>query len=241
MSKKFWIGANWKMNPVPQHALEKDSPFHSGKNSDVVVFPTAVDLKTCIDAGLVCGGQWGCAKSLGACTGDVCMELIQKAGATHVLCGHSERRTQHHETDEEVAAEVKCALETGLTAVLCIGETADERAAGKTDDVLKKQLSMILTSDFVLRASDFVVAYEPVWAIGTGKTPKPEEADLAHAFIRSLLPDPKIRIVYGGSVTAANAAGFFAQQNIDGALVGAASLKPEEFKKIVEADIKAGM
>lgn len=235
MTKRFFIGANWKMNAAPAGAFDAGSPYQKNKACDVVVFPAASDLKECVKAGLITGGQAARAEEKGAFTGDISMAMLKAAGATHVLCGHSERRKHHGETDLMIAAQVQAALAAGLTAVLCIGETAEEQAAGETNDVLRNQLSIITVQASNLKPQNFVVAYEPVWAIGTGKTPTPADAENIHAFIRSLLPDQSIRIIYGGSVTGDNAKSFFDQKNIDGALVGGASLKKEEFAKIVGA------
>lgn len=235
MNKRFFIGANWKMNAAPAGAFDAGSPYQKNNACDVVVFPAASDLKECVKAGLITGGQAARAEEKGAFTGDVSMTMLKAAGATHVLCGHSERRKHHGETDLMIAAQVQAALAAGLTAVLCIGETAEEQAAGKTNDVLKRQLEPLLATRSSLPATRFLIAYEPIWAIGTGKTPTPADAEKTHAFIRSLLPDPSIRIIYGGSVTGDNAKSFFGQKNIDGALVGGASLKKEEFAKILSA------
>ncbi len=236
MSRKKFIGANWKMNPAPLGAYEHESPFRSSGSCDIVVFPISVDLRSCIEARLSTGGQCGRPEEAGAFTGDVSMKQLKDAGATHVLCGHSERRQHHEESDSYVAKQVKNAIECGLVSVLCIGENADEQELKTTDDVLTRQLSAVLTtSEEVITPSNFLIAYEPVWAIGSGKTPAPKDAQAVHAFIRSLVPDPHIRIIYGGSVNGKNAKDFFAQPDIDGALVGGCSLKPDEFRMIVAA------
>ncbi len=157
------------------------------------------------------------------------MTMLKEFGCSYVLCGHSERRQHHEESDESVLKQVVAAADAGLIPVLCIGETADQREMNETNEVLARQLKGLRESP------EMLIAYEPVWAIGSGKTPSPEEANAAHTFIRSLLKNKMIRILYGGSVTAKNAAGFFAQPEIDGALVGGASLKLDEFRGIVES------
>ncbi len=234
-NRQTFIGANWKMNTIPEGALRSGSPYRSDI-IDLVVLPMSIDLSACRETGIRCGGQAGRSEKTGAFTGDISMEILQKIGASHVLCGHSERRQHHHETDEQIAMQVEAAVAEGLTPILCIGETADQREMDETEEVLEAQLSLLLKSQSsTLNAHNFIVAYEPVWAIGTGKTPTPSEAQTTHAFIRSLLPDPMIRILYGGSMNGQNAAEFLMQPDIDGGLVGGASLKPEEFLKIVEA------
>lgn len=227
--KKLFIGANWKMNTAPVQWNAPDSPYRSSGNPDVVVFPSFLDLHSCLEKKLAVGGQYGRPEAAGAFTGDIAMKELRNIGCTHVLCGHSERRRHHEENDAFVAKQIESALENGLTPVLCIGENADQREMGETEEVLAEQLLQCAKTE------GMIVAYEPVWAIGTGKTPTPKEVNDTHAFIRSLLKDKNTRILYGGSVTGENAAGFFAEEEIDGALVGGASLKPEEFRKIVEA------
>jgi triosephosphate isomerase len=237
MPRTRFIGANWKMNPPPKGAFADGTPFAASKGIDVVVFPSFIDLHTCVDSKkIVTGAQYGRPEAAGAFTGDVSIAMMKDAGALHILCGHSERRQHHEEGDSFVALQVKCAIENGLIAVLCIGENADEQELKTTDDVLRRQLSAVLgTCKGMITAKNFVVAYEPVWAIGSGKTPAPTEVQKVHALIRTLLPETGIRIIYGGSVNGKNAKNFFSEPDIDGALVGGASLKPEEFRAIVSA------
>lgn len=225
------------MNPPPNGSLGDGTPFFSDGDPQVVVFPTFIDLQNCIRSGrLVVGAQCGRAETDGAFTGDVSMKLLKDFGCSYVLCGHSERRFHHEESDENVTKQVVSALKEGLIAILCIGENADERELGTTNEVIERQLGTVLKSAAtIITPENFIVAYEPVWAIGTGNTPKPADVEATHAFIRSLLPSKEIRIIYGGSVTGKNAASFFALQNVDGALVGGCSLKPDEFRTIVEA------
>lgn len=233
MARKKFIGANWKMNPPPPDALRAGSAYH-GTEATVVVFPMATDITACIDAGLVVGGQCGHPKDTGAFTGDIPMKTLKTLGCNYVLCGHSERRQYHGDTDAFIAAQIDTALRHGLIPILCIGETEEEREAGKTHDVLKTQLSAVLTNlSSKLTAENFLIAYEPVWAIGSGKTPTPADANSTHTFIRSLLPHKDIRIIYGGSMNGDNAADLLSQEDVDGGLPGGASLKPDEFQKII--------
>jgi triosephosphate isomerase len=235
MTREKFIGANWKMNPPPASALNAESPYHS-THPTVVVFPMFTDIGACIDAGLMVGGQYGHYKDSGAFTGDIPMKRLKELGCTHVLCGHSERRHFHYETDQMICDQVESALRHKLIPVLCLGETEEEKSSGTTHDVLKKQLSLVLSAhSSKLTAQNFIIAYEPVWAIGSGKTPTPAEANSTHAFIRSLLPTQDIRIIYGGSMNGANAADLLSERHIDGGLPGGASLKPEDFQKIINA------
>jgi len=177
----------------------------------------------------------------GAHTGDVSPTMLVEAGCTHVIIGHSERRQDHHETDESVNRKTKAALAAGLTPIVCVGELLAEREAGKTEQVLERQvqggLAGLTPQDF----SRIIIAYEPVWAIGTGRTATPEMAAQSHGFIRGLVRRQfgeglaaQVRILYGGSVKPDNVGGLMAQEEIDGALVGGASLKAESFVGIVK-------
>ncbi len=234
--RRLLIAANWKMHAPPAGWDAPDSPYRAREDIDVIVFATFLDLQRCIAAGLRTGAQCARPEECGAFTGDICMEMVKKIGCSYVLCGHSDRRQFHGETDAFVAEQAKAAVKVGLIPIVCIGENAEERKAKKTEEVLRRQLKPLKFS------ADIILAYEPVWAIsrGNGNTSaaSADEAERVHAFIRSLLPSPlqqKIRILYGGSMKAANAAELLGKENIDGGLVGNASLKSEEFGKIVEA------
>lgn len=229
MNRRKLIAGNWKMNPAPAGFDSNGSPYRTGE-VDVIVFPAFTDIARCIHAQLITGAQYGRAESSGAFTGDVSMAMIAATGCRYVLCGHSERRKFHNESDEDVAKQAIAALEADLHPVICIGETEEERAGKKHKHVIEKQLKL-------LPKSGITIAYEPVWAIGTGKTATPEDAEDMHAHIRGLLgkEGESIRILYGGSMNAKNAKDLLAQPNIDGGLIGGASLKPEEFRVIVEA------
>lgn len=223
------LAANWKMHPAPAGWDAQGSPYKPHAAIDIVVFPTALDIRACAAAKFTVGGQHARSESDGAFTGDISMALLKAAGCRYVLCGHSERRHGHGETDKDIANQVLAATASGLLPIVCIGETAEEQAAKKTHAVLKKQVSAI-------PACEVLWAYEPVWAIGTGKTSTPEHAQEAHAFIRSLLPEATrnaTRILYGGSANPMNARELLEQDDVDGLLVGGASLKPEEFGDMV--------
>jgi triosephosphate isomerase len=177
----------------------------------------------------------------GAHTGEVSAGMLLDLGCRYVLVGHSERRTLYGEGDADVAARFAAALEAGLEPVLCVGETLEERESGRTEAVVERQLDAVLERSGVDSFGRAVVAYEPVWAIGTGRTATPEQAQAMHAFIRDKFASRdgiiagQLRILYGGSVNGSNAADLFAREDIDGGLVGGASLKAEDFLAIRDA------
>lgn len=249
MRKKI-IAGNWKMNKtvVEGRVLIEGLKGLVGKVTDPVVLvcppftaltEVAMSLK---DSEIRIGGQHMHEADSGAFTGEIAAEMLLTSGCSHVILGHSERRALFSETDEAVNIKAKKALSAGLVPIVCIGETLEEREAGNTEKVIEGQLGGSLDS---LSESDMkktVIAYEPVWAIGTGKTATPEQAEEVHGFIRKLLADKygreiaeEVTILYGGSVKGSNAAGLFAKENIDGALVGGASLKADDFAAIVNA------
>jgi len=236
MSKSFFLGANWKMHPIPKDALAPDSPYHDQPGVKVVVFPSLIHLLPCHKAGLICGAQCARPEQSGAFTGDTGMAMLEAEGIPFVLCGHSDRRRQHGETDEEISAQVRAAVALNITPVVCIGETLEQRESGKTEEVLRRQLETIQPPPSA------IIAYEPIWAISGGDPNKPAastaDAENAHRFIRSLLPEASraiTRLLYGGSMKGSNALDLLMQPNIDGGLIGGASLKPKEFAMIVEA------
>lgn len=238
MARTFLIAANWKMNAAPDGAFASDSPYQTHANVDIAVFPTYLDLKASIDAKIITGPQFGHVEEHGAHTGDISLKMCKDLGCIYALCGHSDRRGEHKETSKEVAAQVIAALEYGLHPVVCIGETLEEKKAGKTEEVLKEMMAPLPLE------SDLTIAYEPVWAISRGdpNTPAatPEDAQNLHALIRSLLPDDRkeeTRILYGGSMKPENANELLSQPDIDGGLVGGASLKPDAFRAIVDAAV----
>jgi triosephosphate isomerase (TIM) len=212
------VAGNWKMfdGPEPQ-ALA---------GLDAIVCPPYTRLRDCVDAGLTTFAQSVHWEAEGAFTGEISAPMLLELGVAGSLVGHSERRQYFGETDETVARRTQAALAAGLRVIACVGETQAERDAGETEDVLRRQLSVLAPHP------QLVLAYEPVWAIGTGLTATPEMAQEAHAFIKSLLDAP---VLYGGSVKADNAAGLFEQPDIDGALVGGASLDVDSFTAICRA------
>jgi triosephosphate isomerase len=212
---------------------------------EIVLFPSATSLSVVIAAvsgsNVAVGGQNMHYAEEGAFTGETSPLMLKAIGTTHVLIGHSERRHIFGETDEMVNQKIHAAIRHGLTPILCIGEHLEQREAGKTEEVLMRQTERALKGVAPETAESFVVAYEPVWAIGTGRTATPEMAGMAHFFIRSEIARllgrkaaDAIRILYGGSVKPENASALLNQPEIDGALVGGASLDPASFAKIVK-------
>ena len=175
----------------------------------------------------------------GAFTGEVSAAMLAEFGCRYVLIGHSERRQLYGETDAMVAAKYAAATARGMTPILCLGETLDERDAGRTEQVVGRQLEAVLALNGMKSFEAAVVAYEPVWAIGTGRTASPEQAQAVHAFLRARLL-PETRIVYGGSVKRENAAALFAMQDVDGGLIGGASLVADDFTAIARAAQRRG-
>jgi triosephosphate isomerase len=212
------VVGNWKMflGPDPQ-ALA---------GLDAIVCPPFTRLRECVEAGLVTYAQNVHWDKEGAYTGEISPPMLLELGVTGSLVGHSERRQYFGENDETVGLRTRGALAAGLNVVACVGETIEERRGGKMESVLRRQLAVLEPHP------SLVLAYEPVWAIGTGHTATPEVAQEAHAYIKSILDAP---VLYGGSVKPDNAVGLFAQPDVDGALVGGASLDVESFKAICEA------
>lgn len=242
------IAGNWKMNGLRADALALARGVADGMRSagwtdrEVLVCPPATLLMAVADAvrgsGVLVGGQNCHANASGAHTGDISAEMLRDVGAGHVIVGHSERRADCGETDAIVRAKAEAAWRAGLLPIVCIGETLAEREAGRTLAVLETQLKGSVPTRAT--AATLVVAYEPVWAIGTGKTPTVAEVASAHAHIRrvlgGLVPDAgAVRLLYGGSVKASNAGELLAAGDVDGALVGGASLKADEFLAIAKA------
>ena len=187
------------------------------------------------------GAQDLCAEPVGAFTGQVAASMLKDVGCHYVIVGHSERRRLYHEDDVLVARKFGAALQAGLTPVLCVGETLEEREANRTESVVARQLEAVTAMNGVSSLSNAIVAYEPVWAIGTGRTASPQQAQAVHAYLRSRIDaqDAKmarhLRILYGGSVKASNAAELFSMPDVDGGLVGGASLSADEFLEICAA------
>ncbi len=191
------------------------------------------------DPMLVVGAQDVSAHASGAYTGEISATMLSEHNVGYAIVGHSERRQHHGETDALVADKAKAALAAGITPIVCVGETLAEREAGRTEEVVKRQLAAVIhTNGHCI--SEIVVAYEPVWAIGTGKTASPEEAQAVHAVLRAQLKaatdqSARVKILYGGSMNAANAASLLSQSDIDGGLIGGASLKAADFLSIIAA------
>jgi len=221
--------------------ISKGAEEAAGK-ADVMLCPPATLIERMrqllLTSPLLIGGQDCHADASGAHTGDISAEMLKDAGASAVIVGHSERRTDHGETDAEVRAKAEAARRAGLTAIVCIGETEAERDAGETLDVLSRQLEGSVPDGV---PADIVIAYEPVWAIGTGRTPSEDDITQAHAHIRGRLTarfgaaGEGVRILYGGSMKPGNAAAILAVPDVDGGLVGGASLKATDFLAIVSA------
>lgn len=239
--RRLLVAGNWKMNAskVMLNELLSGITANIPQHTDVVVFPSAPYLLMAADklqgSSVKFGGQNLNAHESGAYTGEISASMLVDCGCEAVLVGHSERRTLFGETDADVLAKTEAALAAGLIPYVCIGETLAEREADKTETVIEQQINAVLNGLTVQQLAKCVFAYEPVWAIGTGETASPEQAQQVHAFIRSLLAakDEELalnsHVLYGGSVKASNAKELFAQQDIDGGLVGGASLQAEEF------------
>lgn len=236
---------NWKMNGTASSLSEVAAlvQAHPAPGCEMLLCPPATLLgamaTTAKGTALQVGGQDCHAKASGAHTGDISALMLRDAGASHVILGHSERRADHGETDAQVLAKAEAAIAAGLIAVVCIGETEAERDAGRTLDVVGTQLHGSVPAGAT--AATLVIAYEPVWAIGTGRTPTIPEIAEVHAFLRARLTArigdqaAGVRLLYGGSVKPSNAAEIFAVPHVDGALVGGASLKASDFGAIVAA------
>jgi triosephosphate isomerase len=243
---KKLIAGNWKMNgnlaaneallaalaqglsiqPACDVAVCVPAPYFAQVQS---LKPAAIDL----------GSQDVSAQTSGAFTGETSAAMLKEFGVRYAIVGHSERRQYHGETDALVADKAKAALAAGITPIVCVGETLAEREAGRTEEVVKRQLAAVIhTNGHCI--SEIVVAYEPVWAIGTGKTASPQQAQAVHAVLRTQLKaatdqSARVRILYGGSMNAANAASLLSQTDIDGGLIGGASLKAVDFLSIISA------
>ncbi len=248
MPRKKLMAANWKMykNPTQTRDFLRDFlPLVADHTRDeIVVCPPYVDLHAAVeaakDSNVAIGAQNVFWKEEGAFTGEISPAMLLAAGCTHVIIGHSERRQHFGETDDTVNLRLKAALEAGLTPIVCVGEVLEERDAGLTEDVLRRQCLRAFHAISGKKAGPLVVAYEPVWAIGTGKTATPELAAGAHLLIRleaakafGQTKADELRILYGGSVKPENVRALMAEQEIDGALVGGASLDPKSFAAIV--------
>jgi triosephosphate isomerase (TIM) len=239
------IAGNWKMHGLKASVMVLEEIVRDSaglrQRLDLMVCPpaTLIEAFAAIADGVTIGGQDCHTEPSGAFTGDISAEMLADLGARAVIVGHSERRSYHHETDDEVRRKVEAAWRAGLTAILCVGESREDRVAGRTIKIVGSQLQGSLPDR--AQPDRLVVAYEPVWAIGSGLTPTPDDVAEVHGFIRGQLiarlgdAGRGVRILYGGSVKPANAAELMAVADVDGALVGGASLKAEEFLAIAAA------
>jgi len=246
---KKLIAGNWKMNGALAanetlvKALLDGMAGRVSASCDAAICVPAPYLAQLqgllVGSPLALGAQDVSARDAGAFTGEVSASMLREFGVRYVIVGHSERRQYHGEADTGVAEKARVALAAGITPIVCVGETLEQRDAGATEEVVKRQLAAVIhTNGHCI--SEIVVAYEPVWAIGTGKTASPEQAQQVHAVLRSQLKAAtakadQIRLLYGGSMNAANAAQLLAQPDIDGGLIGGASLKPADFLSIISA------
>ncbi len=255
MSRKKIIAGNWKMNVKPSEtaALIKgiaEATQAFGEKVEIVCCTPAIDVPAAVEAarGTSVGiGTENCHwKESGAYTGEISTGMIVDAGCRYVITGHSERRQYFGETDETVNLRTRAALAAGLTVMMCIGETLEEREAGKLVEVITRQMNVGLKDVTAADCDRLVIAYEPVWAIGTGKTATPDQAQEVHALIRETLAKlvgaetaETVRIQYGGSMKPGNAAELLAKKDIDGGLIGGAALKAADFAGIIEAAANA--
>ncbi len=253
--RKPIIAANWKMNKGPRDTEDFLKAF-SGKldnltdEADIVVAPPFVSLAAAVatlssNSAVAIAAQNVSEQDNGAFTGEVSTMMLKELYVRYVIIGHSERRTLYGETDALINSKIKKALEAKLKPIFCIGETLEERESGKLESVLRTQVTDGLAGIDEKEMKEIVVAYEPVWAIGTGVVATVEQAQEAHAFVRSVIADlysqelaDKIRIQYGGSMKADNAGELLAQPDIDGGLVGGASLEPQSFLDLISAAVQ---
>ncbi|XKM12465.1 triose-phosphate isomerase [Orbaceae bacterium ac157xtp] len=251
--RKPLVMGNWKLNG--SKAMAQDlvtalvKQLENVNGCDVAIAPPVVYLdyvqKLLGDSKIILGAQNVDTHLSGAYTGDISADMLKEVSATHIIIGHSERRTYHKESDEFIAQKFGILKQVGLTPVLCIGETEAENEAGQTEAVCAKQIDAVINALGVKAFNGAIIAYEPIWAIGTGKSATPAQAQAVHKFIRDHIAKldkdvaEQVIIQYGGSVNDKNAAELFAQPDIDGALVGGASLKAEAFAVIVKAAAEA--
>ena len=248
MRKKV-IAGNWKMYKTPEQTAAFFRDFlplvSSHTRDEIVICPPFIDLQTAVEAArgsnVAVGAQNVHWEREGAFTGEISAIMLNSISVTHVIIGHSERRQYFNETDDTVNRKLETALESGLTPIVCVGEVLEERDAGLTEDVCRRQCVRAFNGISAKKAAKMIIAYEPVWAIGTGKTATPQMAGDAHAVIRHEVEKSfgaefaqNLRILYGGSVKPDNATALMSEEEIDGALVGGASLDPAGFARIVQ-------
>ena len=246
--RKTIVAGNWKMNASKDSVESLVTDILSGASdvsAEIIVcapFPYLSQVEALIEgSNLMLGAQNLNVNASGAFTGEVSAEMIKDFGANHVIVGHSERRSLYGETSEIVAEKTKAAIDSGLTPILCLGESLDQRESGKTESVVSEQLNKVIKMVGIEAFNNIIIAYEPVWAIGTGMTATPEQAQAVHKFIRDLLASSsqdiadKTAILYGGSMNAGNAVELISCADIDGGLIGGAALKAEDFLQICKA------
>lgn len=241
MGKEPWIIGNWKMHKTHEEAaafiaafLEACASRLQGKKIGIAPPFTAIPsmMRAVLGSGIMIGAQNMHEAAQGAFTGEISASMLKALGVTFVLLGHSERRQYFGETDEKVNLKIKSALAQGITPILCIGETLADREAHQTQAVLQRQIEQGLAGLSVAEIGRVVLAYEPVWAIGTGQSATLQEAQEAHAFARRCIATD-VPILYGGSVKADNASAFLSAEHVDGILVGGASLEPKSFGEMI--------
>lgn len=247
MTRKLMVAGNWKLNG--SIAMTRDliseimTDLPSYKNFDVVVFPPSIYIPEATKVAgksILVGGQTLSEHDKGAYTGEISASMLKEFGCQLVLVGHSERRAYFNESNQDIAHKFQAALKQGLKPVLCCGETLEQRESGVTEQVVAEQIQVVIDLVGIEAFSEAIIAYEPVWAIGTGMTASSEQAQAVHAFIRSLLSLKSdtiatfVPILYGGSVKGSNAKELFSMQDIDGGLIGGASLTSEDFLAICQ-------
>ena len=246
--RKTIVAGNWKMNASKESVNTLIEGILSGMNevsSEVIVcapFPYLSQVESLIQgSSLMLGAQNLNVNTAGAYTGEVSADMIKDFGAQHVIVGHSERRSLYAETNAIVAEKTKTAIDAGLTPLLCVGESLEDRESGNTEAIVEEQINAVIDLIGIESFDQVIIAYEPVWAIGTGLTASPEQAQAVHLFIRNLLADSSEKIaqrtpiLYGGSMNAGNASDLISCSDIDGGLIGGAALKAEDFLQICKA------
>ena len=247
--RQVLVAGNWKMNGSKESIQSLLDGVKAGmgdvNNAEVAVCAPAIYIplveELLAGSRVTWGGEDLSVHASGAYTGEIAASMLNDFGCKYVIIGHSERRTYHAESDELVAAKYEAAMSAGLVPIFCIGETLDEREQGITSEVVARQVDAVINKLGVAALAKGVIAYEPVWAIGTGKTATPEQAQEVHAFIRSRIAASDasvaegVQILYGGSMNAGNASELLAQPDIDGGLIGGASLKADDFLTIARA------
>jgi len=249
--RRIMVAGNWKLNKGPQEGAALAAAVQAriaglDLKCDVLVCPPFVTIPAASEhaqgAPLLLGAQNCAAEAEGAFTGEVAAPMLKEAGCSHVIVGHSERRQYYHESDEDFVRKIDQVHAAGMTAIFCYGELLEERQQGRAEDVVRRQLEGVLPELQSATVKDLILAYEPVWAIGTGETATPEIAQHMHAHSRGVVAElldaqraAGLRILYGGSCKPANARELFALDDVDGGLIGGASLKADDFVGIVEA------